>query len=79
MAWWETLLLIAITHNWLGFIGALYFPTLGFEFVNPIWIHEHYRVNVFGTVLLCLSANLLCPLGSIIYWIYKLCTIGMKK
>lgn len=50
----------------------------GMEFVNPIFIYKHTVVNWFGAFLLMIILNLLCPIGSVIYWLYKICTIGRK-
>lgn len=80
MAWLKTLLLIEIAHNLAG-IGIILFLPLncdGFEFVNPNWIYRNYRVNRFGSIFLSTLYGLLCPIGTIIYWIYKLCTVGRK-
>ena len=49
-----------------------------FSYVNPIKIYKTYRVNYFGAALICIIYNLLCPIGSIGYWFYKLCTFGRK-
>ena len=49
-----------------------------FSFMNPIKIYKTYRVNYFGAALICIIYNLLCPIGSIGYWFYKLCTFGRK-
>lgn len=49
-----------------------------FSFMNPIKIYKTYRVNYFGAALICIIYNLLCPIGSIGYWFYKICTIGRK-
>ena len=50
----------------------------GFEYLNPCWIYQYYQVNWFGCILLFLWYSLLCPLGLVIYWFYKLCTVGRK-
>lgn len=50
----------------------------GFEIMNPVWLYNHIRVNVFGAFLLALFFNLLCSWIAIGYWIYKLCTVGRK-
>lgn len=50
----------------------------GFNYVNPIWIYKHYNVNYFGAALIFILYNLICPIGSICYWLYKLCTVGRK-
>ena len=49
-----------------------------FSFMNPIKIYKTYRVNYLGAALICIIYNLLCPIGSIGYWIYKICTVGRK-
>lgn len=49
-----------------------------FSFLNPIKIYKTYRVNYFGAAIICIIYNLLCPIGSIGYWFYKLCTFGRK-
>ena len=49
-----------------------------FSFVNPIKIYKTYKVNYFGAAIICIIYNLLCPIGSIGYWFYKLCTFGRK-
>ena len=48
------------------------------SYVNPIKIYRTYRVNYLGAALICIIYNLLCPIGSIGYWIYKICTVGRK-
>ena len=49
-----------------------------FSYVNPIKIYKTYKVNYFGAAIICIIYNLLCPIGSIGYWFYKLCTFGRK-
>ena len=65
--------------------GAIILGLLGvvdkfddFSFLNPIKIYKTYHVNYFGAALICIVYNLLCPIGSIGYWIYKICTVGRK-
>lgn len=50
----------------------------GWEFVNPKIIYQRIQVNWFGAVMLSLFFNLLCPIGAVCYWFYKLCTIGRR-
>lgn len=45
---------------------------------NPFWVYNNYKVNWFGCIMLTILINLLCPPISIIYWFYKLCTVGRK-
>lgn len=49
-----------------------------FRFVNPIWIYHHYKVNYLGVLLLSLLFNLICPFGSLCYWIKLVCTVGRR-
>ena len=50
----------------------------GWEFVNPKIIYERVQVNWFGAIILSLFFNALCPIVSICYWFYKLCTVGKR-
>ena len=65
--------------------GAIFLGTGGafskfddFSSMNPIKIYKTYKVNYFGAALICIIHNFLCPIGSIGYWIYKICTVGRK-
>ena len=49
------------------------------DWLSPIWIYRNYNVNWFGTICLMVFFNLLCPLMSIGFWFYKLCTVGRKE
>ena len=68
--------------NIIGFICILYpaakWQTEGFEVLNPKIIYYNVKVNWFGCFWLTLLFNLLCPIITICYWFYKLCTIGRK-
>lgn len=87
MLWYEWLLFITVWSIIGGFIlmvasasaykGVLHMSH-GWEFVNPIYIHKCNHVNWFGAFLVALLYNFLCPIGSICYWVYKLCTVGRK-
>lgn len=64
-----------------SFLGILWlsifnppFKAKGFEFVNPIYIYKNSSVNIFGAFVLMIFMSLICPIGTIIYWFYKLCT-----
>lgn len=46
------------------------------DFFSPLWIYNNYNVNWFGAIMLCLLFNILCPIWSVGFWFYKLCTIG---
>lgn len=78
MLWWEVLLLWTIIHNFLGFGVGLCFRCDCFQFVNPKWIYQNYKVNKFGAIFLSIVFNLICPIGTVIYWFYKLCTVGRR-
>lgn len=59
-------------------IGGVLSEFDNFSFMNPIKIYKTYKVNYFGAAIICIIYNLLCPIGSIGYWFYKLCTVGRK-
>ena len=74
-------IIVVILFIWhiIGLAFGCCFNASGFEYVNPYWIYEHYQVNRFGSTLVCIMFNLICPIASICYWIYKLCTVGRSK
>jgi len=83
MSWIGILIIVEVFHNFLGGIFLLlwccrdsYLDSFNAERMNPVFLYEHSRVNWFGAAMLALFANLLCPIGTIIYWFYKLCTVG---
>ena len=49
-----------------------------YSFLNPIKIYKTYHVNYFVAALSCIVYNFLCPIGSLGYLFYKLCTFGRK-
>ena len=76
---WEALVFIVVTWSVVGFtVSMTAINSEGLEYVNPVWIYKRYRVNYFGAAVLCILYNLICPIGSICYWIYKLCTVGRR-
>ncbi len=78
MLWWEVLLLEIIIHNFLGLAVGLCFRCDCFQFVNSKWIYQNYKVNKFGAIFLSIVFSLICPIGTVIYWFYKLCTVGRR-
>ena len=78
----EILMEILISLNIMAVIFAVVTLANGayeyFTFVNPKVIYKNLHVNWFGTMLLTIIFNILLPVISIPYWIYKLCTIGRK-
>lgn len=76
---WKILVFIVVSWSVVGFmISDIVINSEGFEYVNPVWIYKRYRVNYFGAAVICILYNLICPIGSICYWIYKLCTVGRR-
>lgn len=53
--------------------------TEGFEFVNPVWWYRNYPVNPFGAAMCALGFTIICPVMTICYWFYKLCTVGRRE
>ena len=47
-------------------------------FLNPYYLKKYTPVNWFGAIFVALICNLICPIASIGYWIFVLCTIGGK-
>ena len=66
------ILMIAQADKRNGAIGM----AVGWEFVNPIHIYKYNHVNWFGALVVAIIYNALCPIGAVIYWFYKLCTVG---
>lgn len=48
----------------------------GLEFVNPVWLYKRLQVNWFGAFFIALLFNLLTAPYAVIYWFYKICTVG---
>ena len=87
MYWFDWLVVIFAWSVAGGFIlavahcaqsGGAIDMAYGWEFVNPIHIYKYNKVNWFGVIIVALVYNALCPIGSICYWLYKLCTIGRE-
>lgn len=81
MLWYEILIFLYGTMHFavlfLLFITDAYCGN-GFAWVNPLFIYRHAKVNWFGASLLALIANVSIPCWAIMYWIYKLCTVGRR-
>ena len=81
------IILKAIFYFMVWSVGGAIFLGIGgvlskfddLSFMNPIKIYKTYKVNYFGAALICIIYNLLCPIGSIGYWFYKLCTFGRDQ
>lgn len=50
----------------------------GIEFVNPVYLYKHVQVNWFGAIFLATLYGTMSPIGTAIYWLYKLCTVGRR-
>lgn len=67
---------------WLFLAAIIKVPgmacTQGVEFVNPVYLYHHIEVNWFGALFLGVLYGAMCPIATLIYWFYKLCTVGRK-
>ena len=75
----KLLLGIWLIINFVFFIIFLTSPDeddIGFSFVNPKFIYDNIEVNWFGTLVITIILNVLLPIASIPYWIYKIFTVG---
>ena len=63
-----------------NFIAAFYiFLFIGnFNFFNPFVIYKKRKVNWFGALLIAIIFNIMFPFVALLYWIYKICTVGRK-
>ena len=43
-----------------------------FEFVNPVYFYKNSDLNIFESIFVSTFMGLICPIGTIIYWICKL-------
>ena len=51
----------------------------GWEIVNPYYVYKYCKsVNWFGAIIIALLFTVICPIGAVFYWFYKLCTVGRK-
>ena len=50
--------------------------------LSPVWIYDEWELNYFGTGVVCLIFNLLCPIFSVFWWSCKfikfICTVGRR-
>lgn len=52
--------------------------TCGLQWINPIVIYNNVPVNWFGCIVLTILAHIAAGPWVIVYWFYKLCTVGRK-
>lgn len=71
---WFTMRTFTLDSDFTGAVGT----SKGCEFVNPFFVYKHNKVNWFGALVLALFYSMLCPIGTLCYWFYKICTIGRK-
>ena len=81
MTFIECFVLIFIVWNFFGSLiwfaaHSSQYSIIDREPVNPLFNKENYAVNWFGAIMISLFFNLICPVVSLIYWFYKLCTVG---
>ena len=87
MLWWQIIFfvfclqLIGFTCmlGLMSLIGKPLSDVEGLEFMNPLWWYRNYPVNPLGAAMASFGFTILCPIGAVCYWFYKLCTIGGKK
>ena len=74
----DIFLFVFIMWNFLGFMIGLCLNEW-YE-INPKEIWRQYNsINIFGCIVLTIILNLLCPVVSLFYWFYKLCTVGRRQ
>lgn len=78
-------IVVVLCMLWLlvGFVVCIVWAcekdTDGWEMCNPYWSYRYHEgVNVLGAILLSLLYTILCPIGAVCYWFYKLCTVGRR-
>lgn len=79
-------ILVLVSWSIIGFIVLLFMgegdkigSCDGLEFLRINWIYSQYSVNWLGALVLFILFNSLCPIGTICYWLYKICTIGRRS
>ena len=81
MLWYEILIILYATTHVIAMVFCLITEAYnynGFAWVNPLFIYRNAKVNWFGASLLALIANVSIPCCAILYWVYKLCTVGRE-
>lgn len=84
---WELIIYLLLGWHIIGFISLVILAfNVDFigkcpncDFFMPTYIYKHCRVNYFGTLMMFLFLNILCPVCSFSFWFYKLCTVGRKE
>jgi hypothetical protein len=78
----DILLMIYLGVNVIGLVICLIGLESGYTFwngvFNPKAIYKSMKVNWFGAYLLATVAFICMTPAAIIYWFYKLCTVGRR-
>ena len=75
---------ILIVVLWIGSIGPLlgYSLDYGFEALedifDPIVKYRDGYFNLFGVIVLTVILNIIFMPMAIVFWLYKLCTVGRR-
>ena len=79
MELWQIIVIYLLFTVCIGgpLVGA-FTASRGLEFCNPKWIYEEYSVNWFGVICICTLFHIICLGCAIMYWFYKLCTVGRE-
>lgn len=51
---------------------------VGLQWINPIVIYNNVSVNWLGCIVLTILTHIVAGPWIIVYWFYKLCTVGRK-
>ena len=63
------------------FLLSMFFDSgelIGLQWVNPVVIYNNVSVNWFGCIVLTILTHIVAGPWIIVYWFYKLCTVGRK-
>lgn len=77
---WTLLAICALVNIFiiLGIAFADDMHGVGLSFINPLVIYDAISVNWFGAILIAIFLHILLPVVAVLYWFYKLCTVGRK-
>lgn len=68
-----------LLHFFILLIGADTGNCFGLQWINPMIIYREVKVNWFGCIVLTILAHIVAGPWCLLYWFYKLCTIGRKE
>ena len=79
MFYWILLIWILVGGSFSVLLWDIHGIIGSFDYLNPLFVYDYYyNLNWFGVICLTLFYNLVCPLVTVIYWFYKLCTVGRR-